>query len=251
MKVFWGAVWFSIALFLKQSVRGPEDSHRVRLLTILLSFAATYVIGDMYSANLTSMLARPGRERPISNLEQLADAMETRGYQLLVEKHSSSYNILENGTGVYERLWRLMQRQRLQAEVESGEDGMQRVGSEPNLAMLGGRETLYFDTRRFGANRFHLSEKLFTRYSAIALQIGCPYIESINNMCVPRRVGSCMVIATMIRVRVSTAFQPDAALRGGHPYQDDRGGVREAGRQAARRGPRVARTDALEERRRR
>ncbi|KAJ1529788.1 hypothetical protein ONE63_006534 [Megalurothrips usitatus] len=60
-KVFWGAVWFSIALFFKQSIRGPEDSHRVRLLTILLSFAATYVIGDMYSANLTSMLARPGR----------------------------------------------------------------------------------------------------------------------------------------------------------------------------------------------
>lgn len=136
--------------------------------------------------------------------------METRGYQLLVEKHSSSYNVLEvglcslrwrqlslqycaealrctllcvqNGTGVYERLWRLMLRQRNAAEVESGEGGMLRVGSEPKLAMLGGRETLYFDTRRFGAHRFHLSEKLFTRYSAIALQIGCPYIESINNM---------------------------------------------------------------------
>ncbi|KAK3922609.1 Ionotropic receptor 40a [Frankliniella fusca] len=232
-KLFGNAVWFSIALFFKQSVRGPEDSHRVRLLTILLSFAATYVIGDMYSANLTSLLARPGRgkaaqcaggaqsdecsvssltvagsnnllyhsifcillplkERPISNLEQLAEAMETRGYQLLVEKHSSSYNVLEasspfpgsrhNGTGVYERLWRLMLRQREVAEVASGEDGMVRVGREPNLAMLGGRETLYFDTRRFGAHRFHLSEKLYTRYSAIALQIGCPYIESINNI---------------------------------------------------------------------
>ncbi|XP_034250854.1 ionotropic receptor 40a [Thrips palmi] len=181
-KLFWTAVWFSIALFFKQSVRGPEDGLRVRLLTILLSFAATYVIGDMYSANLTSMLARPGRERPISNLEQLADAMQTRGYQLLVEKHSSSYNILENGTGVYERLWRLMRRQREDSRVESGEDGMVRVGSEPNLAMLGGRETLYFDTRRFGAHRFHLSEKLFTRYSAIALQVGCPYIASVNNI---------------------------------------------------------------------
>ncbi|XP_052122664.1 ionotropic receptor 40a isoform X2 [Frankliniella occidentalis] len=181
-KLFGNAVWFSIALFFKQSVRGPEDSHRVRLLTILLSFAATYVIGDMYSANLTSLLARPGRERPISNLEQLAEAMETRGYQLLVEKHSSSYNVLENGTGVYERLWRLMLRQREMAEVASGEDGMVRVGREPNLAMLGGRETLYFDTRRFGAHRFHLSEKLYTRYSAIAMQIGCPYSESVNNI---------------------------------------------------------------------
>lgn len=75
-----------------------------------------------------------------------------------------------------------MRRQREDSRVESGEEGMVRVGSEPRLAMLGGRETLYFDTRRFGAHRFHLSEKLFTRYSAIALQIGCPYIESFNNM---------------------------------------------------------------------
>lgn len=29
---------------------------------------------------------------------------------------------------------------------------------------------------------FHLSEKLNTAYSAIALQPGCPYIEEINKM---------------------------------------------------------------------
>ena len=92
------------------------------------------------------------------------------------------YICVQNGTGVYEKLWSLMRRQKNEGEVESGEDGMLRVGSEPSLAMLGGRETLYFDTRRFGADRFHLSEKLFTRYSAIALQIGCPYIDSINSM---------------------------------------------------------------------
>jgi len=41
--------------------RIPADSIKVRLLTVLTSFAATYVISDMYSANLTSLLARPGR----------------------------------------------------------------------------------------------------------------------------------------------------------------------------------------------
>lgn len=33
----------------------------IRFLIIILYLSATYVIGDMYSANLTSMLARPAR----------------------------------------------------------------------------------------------------------------------------------------------------------------------------------------------
>ena len=73
----------------------PSKSHKVRLLLIIVTLAATYVIGDMYSANLTSLLARPGREKPITVLEQLDMAMETRGYQLLVEKHSSSLTTLQ------------------------------------------------------------------------------------------------------------------------------------------------------------
>lgn len=49
----------------------------------------------MYSANLTSLLARPGREKPITALEQLEVAMNTKGYELLVEKLSSSYGTLQ------------------------------------------------------------------------------------------------------------------------------------------------------------
>lgn len=67
----------------------------------------------MYSANLTSLLARPGRgnyeiirkmskfkknvkiEKPITNLYQLETAMLNRGYQLFVERHSSSFSLLE------------------------------------------------------------------------------------------------------------------------------------------------------------
>lgn len=39
----------------------PSKSHKARFFIILLSISATYVIGDMYSANLTSLLAKPGR----------------------------------------------------------------------------------------------------------------------------------------------------------------------------------------------
>lgn len=51
-------------LTLKIPVAGVSiatQKHKVRFVSILLSLAATYVIGDMYSANLTSMLARPAR----------------------------------------------------------------------------------------------------------------------------------------------------------------------------------------------
>lgn len=68
------------------------------------------------------------------------------------------------------------------AVIESVEAGMKLVRSQMNVAVLSGRETLYFDTKRFGSYNFHLSEKLNTRYSAIAMQNGCPYIANFNNM---------------------------------------------------------------------
>lgn len=49
----------------------------------------------MYSANLTSLLARPARERPIGTLPDLEEAMRDYGYDLVVESHSSSLAILE------------------------------------------------------------------------------------------------------------------------------------------------------------
>jgi hypothetical protein len=62
---------------------------------VLVSLGATYVIGDMYSANLTSLLARPAKEKPIGTLQALEEAMRDRGYELVVERHSSSWTILE------------------------------------------------------------------------------------------------------------------------------------------------------------
>lgn len=47
-------IWFA-------GVSVKNKKHKVRFVSILLSLGATYVIGDMYSANLTSMLARPAR----------------------------------------------------------------------------------------------------------------------------------------------------------------------------------------------
>ncbi|XP_013177605.1 PREDICTED: uncharacterized protein LOC106125067 [Papilio xuthus] len=174
--------WFTTTLFLRQSSsKEPSSTHKARLVSVLISLGATYVIGDMYSANLTSLLARPAREQPIGTLEALEEAMRDRKYELVVERHSSSLTILENGTGVYGRLAKLMRRQKLQ-RVRSVEVGVRLVLAHKRIAVLGGRETLYYDTERFGSHNFHLSEKLYTRYSAIALQIGCPYLETFNDV---------------------------------------------------------------------
>lgn len=64
-------------------------------MSILISLGATYVIGDMYSANLTSLLARPAKEQPIGTLQALEEAMRDKGYELVVEGHSSSLTILQ------------------------------------------------------------------------------------------------------------------------------------------------------------
>ncbi|CAK1553446.1 unnamed protein product, partial [Leptosia nina] len=174
--------WFTTTLFLRQTPnKEPSRSNKARLVSILISLGATYVIGDMYSANLTSLMARPAKEQPIGTLEILEEAMRERGYELVVEKHSSTLTILQNGTGVYGSLARLMKRQRIQ-RVRSIEVGVRMVLSKRRIAVLGGRETLYYDTERFGSHNFHLSEKLYTRYSAVALQIGCPYLETFNNV---------------------------------------------------------------------
>lgn len=77
------------------SSKEPSSTHKARLVSVLISLGATYVIGDMYSANLTSLLARPARERPIGTLPALEEAMRDHGYELVVESHSSSFAILE------------------------------------------------------------------------------------------------------------------------------------------------------------
>lgn len=45
----------------------PSDNSKIRFVAGLLMLSATYVIGDMYSASLTSILARP----PKGNLKRL------------------------------------------------------------------------------------------------------------------------------------------------------------------------------------
>ena len=48
--------------------------------------------------------------------------------------------------------------------------------------VLGGRETIYFNMRRYGVKHFQMSEKLYTRYSAVAVFAGSPFLESLNNV---------------------------------------------------------------------
>nr|XP_008195465.2 PREDICTED: uncharacterized protein LOC658055 isoform X1 [Tribolium castaneum] len=181
-RLFFDCTWFTTTVLLKQTGKEPSSSHKARFFIIILSISSTYVINDMYSANLTSLLAKPGREKAINNLNQLEKAMATRGYDLYVERHSSSYSLFENGTGIYSRLWQMMNRRQTHFLLESVEEGVQLVRDSTNKAVIAGRETLFFDIQRFGASNFHLSEKLNTAYSAIALQLGCPYIEEINKI---------------------------------------------------------------------
>lgn len=77
------------------SSKEPSNTLKARLVAVLISLGATYVIGDMYSANLTSLIARPAREKPIGTLPALEEAMRERGYELVVERHSSSLTILQ------------------------------------------------------------------------------------------------------------------------------------------------------------
>nr|CAI5830600.1 unnamed protein product [Callosobruchus analis] len=181
IRLFFDCTWFTVTILLKQTGREPSSSHKVRFVLVLLSISATYVITDMYSANLTSLLAKPGRERAIHNLYELERAMEDKKYNLFVERHSSSYKLLENGTGVYARLWELMERQDHFA-VATVEEGVKKVRDSKNGVLMAGRETLYFEIQRFGSSNFFLSEKLNTAYSAIAFQLGCPYIEEFNRI---------------------------------------------------------------------
>lgn len=73
----------------------------------------------------------------------------------------------QNGTGVYGRLAKLMRRQKIQ-KVRNVEVGVRLVLSRRRVAVLGGRETLYYDTEKFGMVMYRITwncgkaEKKFT-----------------------------------------------------------------------------------------
>ncbi|XP_026683263.1 ionotropic receptor 40a [Diaphorina citri] len=149
-RLFSDCVWFILVILLKQNGKFPSYTSTGRMMALLLSLSATYVIVDLYSANLTSILARPHKEQPIRNLEQLVDVMKSKQYQTVVEKNSASQSMLENGTGVLVRdLWSLMKRQQTYL-IDSNEDGMLMVQNRKDHVLLGGRETLFYDAKRFG-----------------------------------------------------------------------------------------------------
>jgi hypothetical protein len=68
---------------------------------------------------------------------------------LLVEQRSSSVDFLRNGTDEARRLWRHMKHQP-RAFVPSVERGVAMVRARRGVALLAGRETLHFETLRFG-----------------------------------------------------------------------------------------------------
>lgn len=72
-----------------------DDGCRTRMLSLVLWLSATYVLGDVYSAQLTSQLARPATEVPINNLARLERAVVERGYRVYVEKQSAALGVLQ------------------------------------------------------------------------------------------------------------------------------------------------------------
>ncbi|XP_053959003.1 ionotropic receptor 40a [Anastrepha ludens] len=179
-------IWFTVQLFLKQSCKELYHGYRAKFLMIVYWIAATYVLADVYSAQLTSQFARPPHEAPINTLQRLQTAMLHDGYQLFVEKESSSLEMLENGTEIFRQLYALMKQQNPDMEgylIDSVESGIMLIADGlENKAVLGGRETLYFNIQQFGSKTFQLSHKLYTRYSAVAVQIGCPFLDSLNDV---------------------------------------------------------------------
>lgn len=210
-------LWFSYHLFLKQNCRFPYEHNglRVNLIVAMFWICATYILSDVYSAQLTSQLARPAREAAIDTLHKLENAMRKDGYELYVEKQSASLSILENGTDneIFHRLYKLMVLQNGGGGGNEGNashliDSVEKVllGHNPaalwalqlirdhfqgielvrhagsRKVVLGGRETIYFNMRRYGVKHFQMSEKLYTRYSAVAVFQGSPFLESLNNV---------------------------------------------------------------------
>ncbi|KAH8339650.1 hypothetical protein KR067_012159, partial [Drosophila pandora] len=187
VELFQKCIWFTLRLFLKQTCRELYNGYRAKFLTIVYWVSATYVLADVYSAQLTSQFARPAREPPINTLQRLKEVMIHDGYHLYVEKESSSLEMLENGTELFRQLYALMQHKIPNTQsgflIDSVEAGIQLIadGGE-DKAVLGGRETLYFNMQSYGAQNFQLSQKLYTRYSAVAVQIGCPFLDSLNEV---------------------------------------------------------------------
>lgn len=66
--------------------------------------------------------------------------------------------------------------------LNSVEEGVKALLMNDKTVVFAGRQTLFYNMKRFGGTRknFQLSEKLFTRYSAISLQKGCLFLDSLN-----------------------------------------------------------------------
>lgn len=112
--------------------------------------------------------------------------MKWKGYELYVERQSASLAILENGTEIFHRLHLMMMAQNRKSNesylISSIEEGVYMVMMGDRKVVLGGRETLFFNIKRYGMKKFQLSEKLYTRYSAVAVPNGCPFLDSLNKV---------------------------------------------------------------------
>lgn len=230
--------------------------YRAKFLMIVYWIAATYVLADVYSAQLTSQFARPPHEAPINTLQRLQTAMLRDGYQLFVEKESSSLEMLEvgcnihgihvvlhsmervkvmfcvnislccaclfiqNGTEVFRHLYALMKLQNPDMEgylIDSVEAGILLIADGlENKAVLGGRETLYFNIQQFGERngKYYVINSLF---SSIFIKDPRHFNSAINFIRVTlrlqfRSVALSWIVLMMCEFQMLMAFHISASF---------------------------------------
>lgn len=110
----------------------------------------------VYSAQLTSQFAKPAKEPAIKTLHKLEHAMKFDKYNLYVENGSLSLVMLENNkTEIFKRLFNLMKNQPGDMEqkylINSTKAGLDLIvrGTDKE-AVIGGRETLLYNIRKYG-----------------------------------------------------------------------------------------------------
>jgi hypothetical protein len=88
----------------------------------------------------------------LKSLSELEMAMRDQRFEVYIEARSSEAEFLRNGTTQAQRLWALMTQQQQSWVVPSVEKGVALIRVHGGAALIASRETLHFESQRFGNN---------------------------------------------------------------------------------------------------
>ncbi|CAG0899172.1 unnamed protein product [Cyprideis torosa] len=157
-------------------------------------FIYAFLMLKIAAAALVSFYASPGHPITTDTLEELKIKMEKNETSCYVVKGSASYGMLADGEGIYQEIWKLMQRQSGGFKVQNVEKGINITRNlESKACFLEGRQLLcYYQQFISQKNRpdhgrstevLHISkEQFFGRFKAAAFQKGAPYISAFDSV---------------------------------------------------------------------